>query len=171
MRIRAHHLLCFSRAYCKKGWYNRRLTDFVSKILYKINKTPDLKVEIVKKCDDICKKCPHRKNKICKKEDKINYWIVVMDNKVLRKLKIKPNSIYNIKELVKLTAEKISNKELRKICRGCDFLNYCLKYGLNKSFIQKLKWPESKVLYTLKDYIKYNPPGVASCNAGTLLNS
>jgi len=139
-KIRPHHLLCLSRKYATKGgWYNNKLTKHACKTRSEIIENPGLKIKIIKRCDDICKKCPNRRGKICKKREKINYWIIVMDNKVLRKLKIKENSINRSNKLFRLTINNINNKDLKNICRGCESLKYCLKYGVDKSFQKELK--------------------------------
>ncbi|MBM3233989.1 DUF1284 domain-containing protein [Candidatus Pacearchaeota archaeon] len=139
IKLRAHHLLCLSRNYATKDeWYNKKLTQHAHKIHSRLIKNPNLKIKIIKKCDDICKKCPHRKGKICKKREKINYWIKVMDNKVLRLIKIKPNTKHKASELFKLTINNITNKDLRDICRGCEFLKNCIKYRVNKSFVNSI---------------------------------
>jgi len=44
----------------------------------------------------------------------------------MRLIKIKPNSIHNARELFE-KINKIKNKELKNICKGCEYLIYCLK--------------------------------------------
>ncbi len=136
IKLRPHHLLCLSRAYSKKGgWYNEKLFKHANKICLIFEGNPELSIKIVKKCDDICQKCPNMENRVCKKKPKINYWIIVMDNKVLKKIKINENSTHKIKDLFKLVLENIDNKDLKEICRGCESLKYCLNQGLNKKII------------------------------------
>lgn len=55
------------------------------------------------------------------------HWIKVMDNKIMRLIKIKPNSVYNAKELLILINKKMDNRKLKNICKGCEYLLYCLK--------------------------------------------
>ncbi|MCX6741744.1 MAG: DUF1284 domain-containing protein [Candidatus Pacearchaeota archaeon] len=136
IKLRPHHLICLSRSYSKRGgWYNQKLFRYANKICLIFENKPELKIRIVKKCDDLCKKCPNIKKGICEKRLKINYWIIVMDNKVLKKLKIKENSTYKIKYLFKRVLQNISNKDLKDICYGCESLPYCLKEGLNKKIV------------------------------------
>ncbi len=140
MKIRGHHLLCLSRKYgVMGGWYNRELFEHVKKKLKQIKGEPIIK--IVNKCDDICVECPHIKRKKCDKPSKykISHWVKVMDNKTLRLIKIKPHTSHKALELFNLTIACIKNKELKRICKGCEFLPYCLKNGLNKLFIKNLK--------------------------------
>ena len=134
IRLRAHHLLCLSSKYATKGnWYDEKLTKHALNLRKIIIKNSKIKIKILKRCDDICKKCPHRKGKICRKREKINYWILIQDNKVLKKLKIKENSVYESKDIFSLAIKEITNKDLKEICRGCEFLPNCLKYGFNES--------------------------------------
>ena len=136
IKLRAHHLVCLSRANCSGGWYNIKLKRRVLKILHKIKGNPNLKIKLIKKCDDICIKCPYQNKRICEKRPKINYWIVVMDNKFLKKFKLKENSIHKAKDIFNLVLKRINNKDLKQICKGCKFLRYCLKLGLNMPFVK-----------------------------------
>lgn len=138
MKIRAHHLLCLSRRECPGGWYDNKLNQHANKIRKKLWNTPNSTITIVKKCDDICKKCPHIKKNICQKRKNINYWIKVMDNKILRKLNIKENTNHKVKDIFNLTLQKIKDKDLKDICKGCGFLKYCINYGIYKPFIKGL---------------------------------
>lgn len=136
IKIRPHHLLCILRYY--RGGYNKKYTNNLKKICKILRKNPNLKIKITKKCDDICIKCPHQINNICKKRKNINHYILIMDNKVLKLLKIKNNSVYKARDILNLSIDKIKNKELKNICRGCEFLKFCIKYNLNKSFVKDI---------------------------------
>ncbi len=131
-KIRAHHLLCIPRFY--GGGYNKKFGENMKKICSYIRKHPNTKIKVLKKCDDLCAKCPHKKNNICKKTSKINYWILSQDNKVLKKLKLKENSIHKAKDVFNLSMKNVGNKDVKNICQGCPFLNNCLKVGINNSF-------------------------------------
>lgn len=125
IKLLTHHLLCISK-FTDADWYNQEYKKNFLKIVSIIKKNP--KIKILRNCDDICKKCPHIKNKLCNKPSKykISHWIKVQDNKVMRLIKIKPNSIHNARELFE-KINKIKNKELKNICKGCEYLIYCLK--------------------------------------------
>ena len=140
IKLRAHHLLCISR-FNNVGWYNQEYEKNFKRIFKKIKENPNQSIKIKRNCGDICEKCPYIKNKICNKPSKykISHWVKVMDNKTLRAIRIKPNTNHKASELLKLIINKIKNKELKNICKGCEYLPRCLKYGLNKSLIKKLK--------------------------------
>jgi hypothetical protein len=134
--LKPHHLLCIPRYY--RGGYNNKYAKNFKRICMGIRKNPDQKIKVTKKCDDICIKCPHQLNYTCKKRENINHWIMIMDNKVLKLLKIKNNSTHKAKDILNLSINKIKKKELKNICKGCEFLQFCIKYNLNKSFIKDI---------------------------------
>lgn len=136
INIRAHHLTCIPRF--KGGSYNKKIRRGLFEIQKKIKESPDLKIKVIKSCDEICKACPFNKNSKCEKRPGINRWIKVQDNKVLKELGAKENSVWKAREILNLSVEKIKNMKLKQICRGCEFLPACIKDGLNKSFINKL---------------------------------
>ncbi|MCK4496696.1 MAG: DUF1284 domain-containing protein [Candidatus Aenigmarchaeota archaeon] len=136
LKIRAHHLLCIPRFY--SGGYNKVFGKNLKRICFKIRKNPNIKIKIIKKCDDICNKCPHKKDNICKKTPKLNYWILAQDNKVLKKLKLKENSVHNAKDVFNLSIDKVNSENIRSICKGCVFLENCMHIGINNSFKKDL---------------------------------
>ncbi|MBI5148767.1 DUF1284 domain-containing protein [Candidatus Pacearchaeota archaeon] len=105
----------------------------------RIKKNPGLKIKVIMSCDEVCNICPHRKTNECSKEPKINYKIIAQDYRVLNKLNIKENEALKAKDILNLSISKIKGRDLDWICGKCEFLNPCLKYGLNKSFINALK--------------------------------
>ena len=140
INLKPHHLVCIPR-YFSKGGYNKKYSQNFNKICKLIRKNPNIKIKIIKKCDDICKQCPYKKDNICKKIQDINYLINIQDNRVLKTLRIKNNSIHKAKDIFNLSINKINNKNLKKHCKikyGCEFLKPCLKYNFNKSFIKDI---------------------------------
>ena len=132
IRIRAHHLLCIPRF--KGGGYNKEIRGKIFNIQKEIKNNK--KIKVISECDEICKSCPFKNNNKCEKEQGINKNIKIQDKKVLRSLKIKNNSIINAQDIINLSIGSIDNKELVNICKGCDFLQSCLKQGLNKSLVK-----------------------------------
>lgn len=68
----------------------------------------------------------------------MNYWILEHDNRVLKKLKIKKNSVMTAKDIFNLSINKINAQEIKSICKGCGFQDDCIKWGFNKSFIRDI---------------------------------
>lgn len=140
IKLRAHHLVCLSRFH-NEGWYNKNFEKNFKSIFKKILLNPEVKIKVLRNCDDICLKCPHKSKDVCAKPSKykISHWVRVMDNKVMRLTKIKPNSIHTAENAFNMIIDKIKNKDLREICKGCEYLSSCLKVRVNKSFINKIK--------------------------------
>lgn len=138
IKLRPHHLVCIPRFFSRCG-YNKEYENNFKKICFKIKKNQNLKIKIVKGCDDICNKCPYKKENICKKRVGINPLILKQDKRVLNALKIRENSIHKARNILNSSINKIKNRDLNKFCKikeGCEFLNLCKKYGFNKSFIK-----------------------------------
>ncbi len=131
-KIRAHHLLCIPRFY--SGGYNKKFERNLKKICFEIRKNPNIKIKVIKECDDICDKCLYKKDNICKKTSKLNIWILKQDKKVLKKLKLKKDSIHKAKDIFNLSINVVNNKNIKEICKGCVFLENCIKVGINNSF-------------------------------------
>ena len=136
IKIRPHHLLCIPRFY--GGGYNKEFGKNLKKICFDIRNNPNVKIKVSKECDDICKKCPYKKDNICKKTPKLNYWILRQDNKVLKKLNIKDNSIHNAKDVFNFSIDNVTSQNIKDICKGCVFLKNCIKIGINDSFKKDL---------------------------------
>ncbi len=132
IRIRPHHLLCIPRFY--RGGYAAEGFKKVSKIL---RKNSNIKIRIVKECDDVCNKCNNYDN-VCKKRQGINKEILIQDGLVLKKLNLKDKSIHKVKDVFNLSINTITKKNLKSICEGCEFLSGCLKWGVNKSFLKDI---------------------------------
>lgn len=136
MKIRAHHLLCIPRFY--SGGYNKTYAENLKKICFYIRKHPNTKIKVIKKCDDICAKCPYKKGGICKRLPKLNKLILLQDEKVLKKLKIKENSIHKAKNIFNLSIKNVNSKNIKNLCKRCTFLENCIKVGINNSFKKDL---------------------------------
>jgi uncharacterized protein len=136
IKIRGHHLLCIPRFY--GGGYDKPFGDNMKKICFDIRKNPDVKIKVLKSCDDLCEKCPYKKDEICKKTPKLNEWVLRQDEKVMRKLKISEGSTHTAKDIFSCSIEKITAENLGEICKGCVFLKNCLKVGINNSFKKDL---------------------------------
>ncbi len=132
LEIRAHHILCIPRFYGIS--YNKDFAKHWKNVCHDIKNNPEMKIKVVRKCDDMCSKCPHKKGDICKKEPEINSSILSMDETVLKKLGLKENSVHEARDVFNLSMESIQNADIRNTCKGCDFLEGCIKWGVNNSF-------------------------------------
>lgn len=137
IKIRAHHLLCIPRFY--RGGYNKKFAKNMKRICLKIRKNPDIKIKvIIGKSDDICHKCPYEYKRRCVQSKEMNKWVLSQDKKVLKHLKLKENSIYKARDIFNLAMDKLNLKNIRKVCKGCIFLDNCIKVGINNSFRKDL---------------------------------
>jgi hypothetical protein len=138
MKLRAHHLSCIPRFY--HGGYNRKFAENMKKLCMRIRKNSNTKIKVVlAKPDDICFKCPYLYKGRCVQSPEIGKWVVKQDKKILKYLKLKENSIYSAKEIFNLSIKRINSKTIKSVCKNCLFLKNCIKVGLNKSFMEKLR--------------------------------
>ena len=133
MKIRAHHLLCIPRYY-RGIVYDRRYSENLRGICEYIRNNPDSMIKLTLKCDDICSKCPHMIADSCNKKPGINKRIINRDKQVLSMLNLEQKNAYKAKDIFNLSIEKIGEKEIAVICHTCQFIDHCLKWGVNNSF-------------------------------------
>jgi len=139
LKIRAHHLLCIPRYY--SGGYDKTFAKMHKKVCRAIRKNPEQKIKILRKVDDLCAKCPHRKGQICIMDSGSQENVMAHDTRVIKRLKIKENSIHKAKEIFNLSMSKIPN--VRIMCDDCDmYYNSCTggrnHTGINNSFKEDL---------------------------------
>lgn len=130
--IRGHHLLCIPRFY--RGGYTEEFADNMKKICMQIRDNPDIKIKVIKGCDDICDKCYHKKNNLCKRTPKFDCVVLRWDENVFKKFDIKENSIHKAKDIFNLSMNKVNNGMVTENCKGCPHKKNCLKVGINNSF-------------------------------------
>jgi len=139
LNLRAHHLLCIPRYY--SGGYSKVFAKQHKKICMSIRANPGLKIKIVKKCDDLCGKCPSMKDNVCTMKNDSNKNILQRDSKVLKLLNLKENSVHIAKEIFNLSMNKIPS--VKAVCVKCDpYYKSCTTInngtGINNSFRQDL---------------------------------
>lgn len=135
LKIRGHHLLCIPRYY--HGGYNKQFACRHRKVCKMIRKNPDLTIRIVEACDDLCAKCPYDVHSICKKSTKENNKsVLLLDEKVFKKLNIRKNSKHIAKEIFNRSIKNI--KSVRRLCEDCSYYKSCLKSGINEFFVKDL---------------------------------
>jgi len=137
IKIRAHHLLCISRFY--SGGYNKKFADNMKKVCQTIRKNPYVKIKVISgKPDVLCNKCPHLYNNKCIQSPEVGKFVISQDKKVLRYLKLKRNSVHKAKSIFNLSMESVNRKNIRRVCKGCIYLDNCILRGKNKSFQKDL---------------------------------
>ena len=132
IKLRAHHLLCLPR--CYSGGYNEIFAKRQKQVCASLRKNPLQKIKILRGVDDLCAKCPYRKGNNCAKFPDGRWDPLELDEKALKKLKLRKNSVHEAKEMFNLSIKKIPS--VKTICKGCNFIDDCNK--INKSFMRDL---------------------------------
>ncbi|WP_297209387.1 MULTISPECIES: DUF1284 domain-containing protein [Thermodesulfovibrio] len=121
--LRGHHLICL-HFFTGEG-YNKA---FVENLYTVIDRAKDEIIFVAEGADEICKKCPHLINNICKDEKEI----AEMDKTALELLKLK--TTYNVSwEEIKKKLSEIFNHWYELYCIPCIYLDVCSKTSLFKS--------------------------------------
>ena len=130
-------MLCIPRFY--SGGYDKTFADNMKKICLDIRKNPNTKIKvIIGKPDDLCNKCPYLGKDKCIQSREISKLTIVKDKEVAKYLKLKHNSVHKARDIFNLSMEKVNDKNMRKACKDCIFLEDCVKVGINKSFQKDL---------------------------------
>lgn len=107
--LRGHHLICL-HFFTGEG-YNKA---FVENLYTVIDRAKDEIIFVAEGADEICKKCPHLINNICKDEKEI----AEMDKTALELLKLK--TTYNVSwEEIKKKLSEIFNHWYELYCIPC----------------------------------------------------
>jgi len=147
LNVRAHHLLCIPRFY--SGGYDKKFAENMKNICSAIRKNPRAKVKLlIGKLDCLCKKCPYGHNGKCTQPGGMGKWVVLQDKKVAKYFKLKPNSAYAAKTAFNLSMNEVTDKTIKSVCKGCIFLDNCIKVGINNSFRNDLNRKSNLVVYT-----------------------
>ena len=124
MRIRAHHLLCM-QGFQGHG-YSRDFIDNMSRVITDTKSNPDLLIEVIEECDEVCLACPHNKEDVCLREKDSQKKVSDMDRQVLEKLGLKKGERVRAGDIFSLTDGKFKNTDIEEICGDCDWKATCL---------------------------------------------
>jgi len=127
IRLRGHHLLCLQGF---QGYgYDKSFIRNLRNILHRFDTEPDLQIEVITECDDICIKCPHQKDGVCIKEQDSADKIRDMDERVLRKAGIDMGDKGTADELIGRVNERLKEiNDIQPICGDCEWKKDCLWY-------------------------------------------
>lgn len=121
--LRGHHFICL-HFFTGEG-YN---SEFIENLYAVLDRTKNEPVVVIEGADDICKKCPHLINSLCKDEKEI----AEMDKTAMDLLKIKAMDIVSMNEISEKLPD-VFQKWYRLYCIPCIYLNVCSKTNLFKS--------------------------------------
>ena len=132
MRLRFHHLLCI-RGFRGLG-YDEKFVEGMKRIVQGIKENPNLEIELVNSCDDICTACPFNiddrcENEVVGGEERVRE----RDRQIAGRLDLKVEDVLTIKEVLNLIKKNIKPGDLSVICKDCPWLKmgYCAE-GLKK---------------------------------------
>lgn len=132
MKLRFHHILCIL-GFLGLG-YDEKFIKGMERVIRKIKENPDLKIKLMRGCDDICRACPFNidgrcQNEVVGSEERVRE----RDSQVAARLDIKAGDVLTIKEILDSVKEKIKPGDLPVICQDCPWLKmgYC-EDGLRK---------------------------------------
>jgi hypothetical protein len=86
-------------------------------------------------CDDICDRCPHREDDVCRRKSGRSRWVVQhRDEEVIERLGLEEGRQYSNHQLRNLVLQNISPDQIGGICQGCSWLEggYC-EQGLKRA--------------------------------------
>jgi hypothetical protein len=128
IRLRAHHLLCMQGF---QGYgYSDGFVQNMTVIVKRVETNPDVRVELVEGCDDICMCCPHAGGTDCVKDDESDERVRERDCRVLEKLGLVPGHTGRGGKLLSLVNAVIGTRaEADGICGACSWMDKCMWYG------------------------------------------
>lgn len=132
MRLRFHHLLCIL-GFRGLG-YDEKFIKGMERVIQKIKNNPNLEIELIEECDDICSACPFNLKGSCRNEVVGGEEAVGRkDQEVAKRVKLKEREKYSIKEILNSIKKTIKAGDLSAICGDCPWLRirYC-EEGLKK---------------------------------------
>src|SRR6185437_15220121 len=127
LQFRPHHFLC---TMCFKGkGYSPEFVKNYKDIFESLDseKGDEVQIEVTGHTDSICAPCPHKIDKKCKTEEKVQ----ALDAAHAKVLDIKPGDVMTWKEATKRITKNIDIKTFNKICAPCNWK----KLGICKSVV------------------------------------
>ena len=118
VKIRAHHGMCLT--FFEGKGYSEAFTRQMQRISDTMKGNPML--QIVKRDDVICQKCPNLQGGLCKTEKLVQEY----DRKVIKLCGLEENSEISWAEFSNLVKERIIAPGKRKdICQNCQWTKIC----------------------------------------------
>lgn len=117
MELRAHHLLCI-RGFRGRG-YDGAFVENFARVVKALEGDPS--IAITAREDAICAKCPHNLGG-CVKGPRPRE----LDERVLRELGLRAGVAARASAVQRRVAERIPRGRVAEVCRGCEWLRYCV---------------------------------------------
>jgi len=127
IKLRPHHFLC-TIGFQGKG-YSLDFIENYTKIVEQLN--DDTEIIVLEQTDSICAPCPHKREKLCEIQEKID----ALDKAHAQVLDIKAGDVLNWKEAKERVATNISVEKFNEICAPCLWK----ELGVCEAALKKLK--------------------------------
>jgi len=120
-KLRPHHGLCI-QLFRGRG-YSEEFVAHMIEFIEILQNNPE--IELFPDCDVLCQHCPHKTSEErCGRYEKV----LGLDNNVLNFLNLEPHQTFLWEDFKNLVKEQILDAgELEHICKGCSWLDFCLK--------------------------------------------
>ena len=120
--LRGHHLICL-HFFLGEG-YNPEFVANLKKVLDRADGGEE--IEILADADDVCRKCPHLKGKVCLYDTRADEEIRDMDRTATELLRLENKGRVMWKD-VKKKIPGVFRKWAAKYCQECDWRKACEK--------------------------------------------
>lgn len=117
IELRAHHLLCI-RGFQGLG-YDKAFVENFARVVKALEDDPS--IVVTAREDAICARCPHNLDG-CIKGPKAQE----LDERVLRELGLRAGAVGKASAVLRRVEERIPKQRVAEVCRGCEWLRYCL---------------------------------------------
>lgn len=123
IKIRAHHLLCMQGF---QGYgYSKDFTTNMAQVIKNL-KSPNREIEIIAECDAICLPCPHKKDRVCRKNPSSTVELKNIDTYILKKLGFENGSKIKAEDIFPFVKTKLNDSDIKYICGDCQWVEKCL---------------------------------------------
>lgn len=116
-QFRVHHILC-TNLYQGMG-YSGAFCENMTKVVTELRKHPETELELVCQPDMICKNCPNLTESGGCGQD-ANH-VAVKDELLRKKLELQKHHQYSYRELCKIAADRLSEKDFTESCQNCQW--------------------------------------------------
>ena len=133
LELRPHHIFCMF-FYMGFG-YNKEFVDNMNIIEKRLFMSSNEIIRIIKRCDDICAKCPNKQKGNCNEEEKV----IKLDNNMINEFGLEENKEYRFNEIINNIYKKINQGNLLNVCNDCKWFKdgTC---SVDKICNQSIKW-------------------------------
>jgi len=105
--------------------YSKEFVDNFRDVINKIKKENPF-IKVINCPDVICEACPHNRGGCTRKGPESESKVKDKDNKFIELLKLSVGNEMKANEVIDLVNREITDREIRKICKDCEWVRHCL---------------------------------------------